>query len=114
MQFYKDMAEVTLTDQNFEQEVLQSSIPVLIDFWAPWCAPCRIVAPIIEEFAKEYDGKLKVGKMNVDENPQSASRYGVMSIPTLVIFNRGNPVKSMVGAQPKERLKKEIDEVLGS
>ncbi|MBI4078764.1 MAG: thioredoxin [Candidatus Levybacteria bacterium] len=107
------MAELTLTDQTFEQEVLKSQLPVLVDFWAPWCAPCRIVSPIVEELAKEYEGKLKVGKMNVDEN-QTAARFGIMSIPTLLIFKNGKPVKTMIGAQAKDNLKKGIDEVLGS
>lgn len=106
------MADVT--DQGFEQEVLQSKIPALIDFWAPWCAPCRIVKPVIEELAKEYTGKVKVLELNVDDNPQTASKYGVMSIPTLMIFKDGNPVKTIIGAQPKENIKKAIDEVIAS
>lgn len=108
------MADVTFTDQNFEQEVLKSETPVLVDFWAAWCAPCRIVSPVVEELAKEYEGKIKVGKLNVDENPQSSSSYGVMSIPTLLIFKGGKPVKTMIGAQGKENFKKGIDEVLGN
>lgn len=106
------MADLNLTDQNFNEEVLKSEIPVLVDFWASWCMPCRIVAPIVEELAKEYDGKLKVGKLNVDENSQTASNYGVMSIPTLAIFKNGAPVRTMVGAQSKDNFKKEIDAVL--
>ncbi len=104
------MADVT--DQMFEAEVLKSTIPVLVDFWTPWCGPCRILGPIVEELAKEYKGKLKVVKMNVDNNPDSASRYNVMSIPTVIIFKGGEPVKTMVGVQPKENMKKEIDEVI--
>lgn len=106
------MAEVTLNDTNFEQEVLKSDTPVLVDFWAPWCAPCRIISPAVEELAKEYEGKLKVGKMNVDDNPQSASKFGVMSIPTLIVFKNGAPAQTIIGAQGKDKLKKTIDEVL--
>lgn len=108
------MVEVTLTNQNFEQEVIKSTIPVVVDFWAPWCAPCRIVSPIVDELAKEYEGKVKVGKLNVDENADTASKYSIMSIPSLLIFQNGKPVKTIVGAQSKENLKKGIDEVLSS
>jgi len=93
---------------------VKSDTPVLVDFWAPWCGPCKIVGPIVEALSQEYQGKLKVGKLNVDENPQSAGNYGVMSIPTLILFKKGQPVKTMVGAQGKDVLKKNIDEVLGS
>ncbi len=103
-----------ITDQSFDEEVLKSNLPVLVDFWAPWCTPCKIVTPIVEELAKEYEGKLKVVKMNVDENPNASSKYGVMSIPSLIIFKNGNPVKTMIGAQGKENFKKGIDEVLAS
>ena len=106
-------ADKTFTDQNFEDEVIKSDIPALVDFWAPWCAPCRIVSPIIEELAKEYEGKLKVGKVNVDENPNSASRFGIMSIPSVLVFTNGEPIKTMVGAQSKENFKKGIEEALG-
>ena len=107
------MADKTFTDQNFQDEVIKSNTPTLVDFWAPWCAPCRIVSPIIEELAKEYEGKLKVGKVNVDENPNSASQFGIMSIPSILIFKNGQPVKTMIGAQSKENVKKGIEEVLG-
>ena len=107
------MADLNFTDQNFADEVIKSEIPALVDFWAPWCAPCRIVSPIIEELAKEYEGKVKVGKLNVDENPNTASKYGVMSIPSILIFKNGEPVKTMIGAQSKENYKKAIDEALG-
>lgn len=103
-----------VTDQNFEEEVLKSNLPVLVDFWAPWCGPCKIITPIIEELAKEYAGKLKAVEVNVDENSQTPSKYGIMSIPTLMIFKNGSPVKTMIGAQGKEALKKIIDEVISS
>lgn len=108
------MSDIVFTDQNFEQEVLESENPVVVDFWAHWCAPCRIVSPIIEELAKEFEGKVKVGKLNVDENPQSASKYGIMSIPSILFFRGGQPVKTMIGAQSKENYKKGIKEVLAS
>lgn len=104
------MADVT--DQLFEQEVIKSPMPVLVDFWAPWCGPCRMVTPIVHELEKEYAGKLKVLEMNVDENPQIASNFNIMSIPTLMIFKNGNPVKSIIGAQGKDAFKREIDEAL--
>lgn len=107
------MSDITLTDQTFEAEVLKSQTPVLVDFWAVWCQPCKIVDPVIHELAGEYEGKLKVGKLNVDENQVSAD-YNVMSIPTIMLFKNGQPVKSVIGAQPKENFKKAIDEVLGS
>lgn len=108
------MADLTLTDQNFEAEVLKSDIPVLVDFWAVWCGPCKIVDPVIHELGEEYAGKLKVGKLNVDENQESSGRYSVMSIPTIMLFKGGQPVKAVVGAQPKEKFKAAIDEVLAS
>ena len=104
------MADATFTDQNFEAEVLKSSTPVLVDFWAVWCTPCKIVDPIVHELAGEYEGKLKVGKLNVDENPEVSQSFNVMSIPTLMIFKDGQPVRSVVGAQSKENIKKAIDE----
>ena len=108
------MADLTFTDQNFEADVLKSELPVVVDFWAEWCTPCRIVTPIIEELAKEYVGKVKVGKLNVDENPDSSGNYHVMSIPTVMVFKNGQPIKSVIGAQSKENFKKAIDEVLAS
>lgn len=107
------MANVTeITDQSFNQEVLASDIPVLIDFWAPWCGPCRAVAPVVEEVAGEYAGRLKVVKMNVDDNPETPSRYGVRSIPNLVLFKGGQVADQVVGAVPKAHLVKAIDRVL--
>ncbi len=108
------MADLVVSDQNFQQTVLNSDKPVLVDFWAPWCGPCRIVGPIIEELAKEYGDKIVVGKLNVDENQQTASTYGVMSIPTLAFFKKGKVVKTLIGAQGKEVLKKAIDEILNN
>lgn len=103
-----------VTDQNFQTEVLQSKTPVLVDFWAEWCQPCKIIGPIVDELGTEYAGKLSVVKMDVDHNPQIPGTYGIMSIPTLMIFKDGQPVKSVVGAQGKEVLKQNIDEVLGA
>ena len=108
------MAEVTFTDSDFKQKVLESKTPVVVDFWAPWCQPCRMVSPIIEELAKEYDGKMVVGKMNVDENPNASGQFNVMSIPTVMVFKNGQPVKSMIGAQGKEAYKKAFEEALAS
>lgn len=99
---------VQFTDATFENDVLKSSEPVLIDFWAVWCGPCRMVAPVIEELAGEYAGKVKVGKLDVDSNPQSAMNYGVRSIPTILLFKDGEVVDSVVGAVPKGNLAKMI------
>lgn len=108
------MADLTFTDASFKAEVLESQQPVVVDFWAPWCGPCKIVDPIIGELAEEYTGKVKVGKLNVDENTQASSQYGVMSIPSIVFFKNGVPVKTMIGAQSKENYKQAIDETLAS
>jgi thioredoxin 1 len=99
-------------DDSFEREVLQSPTPVLIDFWAPWCAPCRAIAPVVEEIAKDYAGKLKVVKMNVDDNPGTPSRYGVRGIPNLIIFKGGQVKEQIVGAVPKAQLVKAISKVI--
>jgi thioredoxin 1 len=106
------MADKTFTDQSFKQDVLDSKTPVVVDFWAPWCGPCKVVGPIIEDLAKEYEGKVVVGKLDVDENQKTAADYNVMSIPSVVIFKDGQPVKTLVGAQGKDSYKKAISEVL--
>jgi thioredoxin 1 len=101
-----------IQDANFEQEVLQSELPVLVDFWADWCGPCKMIAPIVEELAAEYDGKLKVTKIDVDANPATAMKYGIRSIPTLLIFKAGRPVEQIVGALPKRSLVEKISQHL--
>lgn len=103
---------VPVTDQSFQADVLGSSTPVLVDFWAPWCGPCRMVAPIVDELAGEYDGKVQFTKVNTDENPAISMQYGIRSIPTLMIFKDGKPVSTMVGFKPKTELKKQIDAAL--
>jgi thioredoxin 1 len=104
--------EVTLTEENFKEEVLESDLPVLVDFWASWCGPCQIVGPIVEEIAKEYEGRLKVGKLNVDEGRNIASQYRIMSIPTLMIFKGGEVVDQIIGALPKPALEEKIKQHL--
>ncbi|WP_035765651.1 thioredoxin [Butyrivibrio sp. NC2002] len=106
------MAEYTFTTKNFEEEVLNSKLPVLIDFMADWCGPCKMMAPMIEEFAKEYEGELKVGQINVDEQPEIAQKYGVMSIPMFAFIKDGELVDSAVGAQSKAKIQGMIDKVL--
>jgi len=103
-----------VADDSFEREVLQSTTPVLIDFWAPWCAPCRAVAPVVDEIAREYAGKLKVVKMNVDENPLTPSRYGVRGIPNLIVFKGGEVKEQIVGAVPKAQLVRAISTVVAA
>lgn len=98
------MAEIQLTDQNFEQEVLHADMPVLVDFWASWCGPCQMLAPVIAEIAEEYAGKVKVGKVNVDEQPNLANRYGIASIPTVMLFKNGEVVSTSLGYRPKNEL----------
>jgi thioredoxin 1 len=107
------MAHPTDTsDSTFETDVLENDAPVLVDFWAPWCGPCRMVAPIVEELAEEYDGQVKFVKLNTDENPQVAGKYGIRSIPTLLVFKGGEPVSQIVGFRPKSDLAKRLDEAL--
>ncbi|MCL4474365.1 MAG: thioredoxin [Actinobacteria bacterium] len=100
---------VELTDANFESEVLQSDLPVLVDFWAEWCAPCRMVTPVIEELAIEMAGRIKVAKLNVDQNRETATKYDIMSIPTVILFEGGTVGKQVVGALPKESLLRELE-----
>jgi thioredoxin 1 len=97
------------SDATFPQDVLQSSEPVLVDFWAPWCGPCRMIAPIIEQLAAENAGSVKIGKINIDESPDTAQEYGVSSIPTLMVFKGGEVVERFVGVQPKARLQEALD-----
>lgn len=105
--------EVMVNDENFKQEVLEAEVPVLVDFWAEWCGPCRMIAPTIEEIAKEFSGKVKVCKLNVEEGPRTASNYSVMNIPTLIIFKDGEVVDKVVGAVPKGDLVDRINSYLG-
>ncbi len=108
------MANVTeLSSSNFEQEVLQSSQPVLVDFWAPWCGPCRMIGPVVEELAGENADSLKVAKINIDDAQDIASTYGVSSIPTLMIFKNGDVIDRFVGVQPKSRLQEAVDQAVG-
>ena len=101
------------TDSNFSTEVLKASVPVLVDFWAPWCGPCRQIGPTIDQLATENTGSVKVGKVNIDENPGTAQEYGVSSIPTLLVFNGGEVVNRLVGAQPKSRMQQALDAATG-
>ena len=103
---------IDITDQNFEDEVIKSALPVLVDLWAPWCGPCRIVAPVVDKLAERYEGKFKFCRLNVDENPQTASKYRVMSIPTLMFFKGGEAVDTVIGAVPERALEPKIDGLL--
>ncbi len=104
---------VAVTDSTFDEVVLKATNPVLVDFWATWCRPCQMVAPILEELTKEYGDKLTIAKLDVDQNQQTAQKYHVMSIPTMIVFKGGQPIKNIVGFKPKETLKQELDAALG-
>ena len=106
------MALLHLTDSNFKKEVLESDLPVLVDYWATWCGPCKMIAPLLEELAQEYESQLKVGKINIEENPRIPTQYGVMSIPTLMLFKKGQVVDQASGALSRAELKKRISENL--
>ena len=103
---------IEVDDASFEQKVLESKIPVLVDFWAPWCRPCLMTAPVLEELAKEYTDKITFTKLDVDQNTQVAAKYNIMAIPNLIIFKEGKPVSQIVGYKPKEELKRDLDAVL--
>ena len=106
------MGAIALTDENFKKEILDSKLPCLVDFWAEWCGPCRRVGPVVEEVAKEFEGKIKVGKLNVSESGKTTSSYGVMSIPTLMFFKDGQVIEQIVGAVTKAELKSKVEEHL--
>jgi len=106
------MKPIEITDDNFEAEVTKSDKPVLIDFWAVWCGPCKLIAPIVEELATEYDGKVKIGKLDVDSNQQTSIKFGVRSIPTLLLFKDGNLKETIIGAVPKSKIVEKLNAVL--
>ena len=106
------MSLIHVDDSNFEEEVIKSDKPTLVDFWAPWCGPCRMVSPVLDQLAQEYSGKVKIAKLNVDENPMTASRYNIRSIPSLMLFKDGKIVNTLMGAQPKEELQRHIQALL--
>ncbi len=106
------MKTVTITDENFENEVINSDLPVLIDFWAVWCGPCKIIAPVVEQLAEEYSGKLKVGKLDVDNNQETSIKYGVRSIPTLLLFKNGQVKETIIGAVAKQQIVQKVNSIL--
>ena len=105
-----DLLEVT--DENFEAEIVKSDIPVMVDFWAEWCGPCKMVGPVVEELSKEYAGKIKIGKMDVDKNRETPAKFGIRSIPTLMLFKNGELAQTIIGAQPKSYIEEELKKVL--
>jgi thioredoxin 1 len=105
---------VVVTDSDFESQVIKSDVPVVVDFWAPWCGPCRQIAPILDELANEYEGKLKIAKINVDENGQYAGKFGVQAIPTLLVFKNGELVQTLMGSRPKSAFRTVFDQVINS
>jgi thioredoxin len=104
--------ELVLTDESFEKEVLKASDPVVVDFWAPWCGPCRMLAPVLDELAKEFAGKVRVGKINTDEHPKAATRFRISAIPTLLFFKGGELKQQLVGVHPKAEIKKHLESLL--
>lgn len=106
------MAEIQFSDANFEGEVVKSDKPVLVDFWAPWCGPCRMLGPLVDELSQEYTGKIKVGKLNTDENAEVATKFRISAIPTLLFFKGGKVVDQLVGVHPKPEIKKRLDSLL--
>ena len=108
------MSEIQLTDDSFDKEVVQSAEPVLVDFWAPWCGPCRMLSPVIEELSKEYTGKVRVAKINTDEHPNAASRFKISAIPTLLFFKGGKVVEQLVGVHSKAEIKKTLDSLVAA
>lgn len=103
---------IELSDTNFDAEVIKSDVPVLVDFWAPWCGPCRAIAPAVEEISSSYEGKIKVGKLNVDENQQTTMKFGIRSIPTLIVFKGGKAVEQIIGAVPKGEIERVVGKAL--
>lgn len=103
---------VVVSDANFEDEIIKSDMVALVDFWAAWCAPCRAIAPIVEELSVEYAGKVKIANLNVDDNPKTSTKYRIMSIPALLIFKKGTPIEQIIGVRPKEDIKKYLDKHL--